>query len=71
MITILGIKLSYEALTSSAFFVLFIASEVIGLNKKWRANTVSQVLVRGARMARPFRKEDDKLRKILDVLRSK
>lgn len=69
MITILGVKLSSEALTSAAFFLLFIASEIIGLNKKWRANTVSQVLVRAARMARPYRKEDDKLRQIWRILK--
>lgn len=69
MITIFGIKLTYEALASYVFFALFASSEVIGLNKKWRANTVSQVLVRVARLARPYRKEDDKVRKLLDAIR--
>lgn len=68
MITIFGIKVSYEAL---AFFILFIASEYIGLNKKLRSNSVAQVIVRAARLSRPYRKEDDKLRKAFEVLRGK
>ncbi len=68
MITILGVKVSYETL---AFFILFIASEYIGLNKKLRANSVAQVIVRAARLSRPYRKEDDKLRKAFEVLRGK
>ena len=68
MLTIFGAKVSYEAL---AFFILFITSEYIGLNKKLRANSVAQVIVRAARLSRPYRKEDDKLRKAFEVLRGK
>lgn len=68
MITILGVKVSYETL---AFFILFIASEYIGLNKKLRSNSVAQLIVRAARLSRPYRKEDDKLRKAIEVLRGK
>jgi hypothetical protein len=67
MIEILGIKLSYEA---AAFFVLFIASEYLGLNKKLRSNSVAQVIVKAGRLARPFRKEDDKLEQIKKIFRS-
>jgi hypothetical protein len=66
MITIFGAKVSIEAL---AFFILFIASEYIGLNRKLRSNSVSQFLVKAARLARPFRKEDDKIEKIKKILR--
>jgi hypothetical protein len=66
MITIFGAKVSLEAL---AFFILFIASEYIGLNRKLRSNSVSQFLVKAARLARPFRKEDDKIEKIKKILR--
>lgn len=59
MLTIFGAKFSYDAL---AFFSLFLASEYIGLNKKLRSNSVAQVIVKAARYASPFRKEDDKLR---------
>jgi hypothetical protein len=66
MITIFGAKVSIEAL---AFFILFIASEYLGLNRKLRSNSVSQFVVKAARLARPFRKEDDKLEKIKKILR--
>jgi hypothetical protein len=66
MITIFGVKVSLEAL---AFFILFLASEYIGLNKKLRSNTVTQFVVRAARLARPFRKEDDKISQIKKILR--
>lgn len=68
MLTLFGVKVSYEAL---AFFILFLASEYIGLNKKLRSNSVAQVIVRAARLSRPYRKEDDKLRKAFEVLRGK
>ncbi len=66
MITIFGVKVSLEAL---AFFILFLASEYLGLNKKIRSNTVTQFIVRAARLARPFRKEDDKISQIKKILR--
>jgi len=66
MLTIFGVKVSYEAL---AFFILFLASEYIGLNKKLRSNSVAQLIVRAARLSRPYRKEDDKLRQIWKILK--
>ena len=66
MLTIFGVKVSLEAL---AFFILFLASEYIGLNKKLRSNSVTQFVVRAARLARPFRKEDDKISQIKKILR--
>lgn len=66
MITIFGVKVSLEAL---AFFILFLASEYLGLNKKLRSNSVTQFVVRAARLARPFRKEDDKISQIKKILR--
>ena len=66
MITLFGVKVSYEAL---AFFILFLSSEYIGLNKKLRSNSVAQLIVRAARLSRPYRKEDDKLRQIWKILK--
>jgi hypothetical protein len=60
MITIFGLKLSYEA---AIFFSLFIASEVIGLSK-YRSNSVVQVLLKVTDLLRPLRTEDDRLKKI-------
>jgi hypothetical protein len=60
MITLFGIKVSYETL---AFFALFIASEYIGLNKRIRSNTVAQVIVKVARYLAPYRSEDDRIRR--------
>jgi hypothetical protein len=48
MITILGIKVSYEALI---FFALFIGSEIIGASKL-RENSIVQVLLRGVEAIR-------------------
>ncbi len=62
MITIFGLKLSYEA---AIFFGLFAASEIIGLSK-WRSNTVVQVLLKVVELLKPLRGEDDKLRRIKD-----
>lgn len=62
MITIFGLKLSYEA---AIFFSLFIASEVIGLSK-YRSNSVVQVFLKVTDLLRPLRTEDDRLKKIKD-----
>jgi len=62
MITIFGLKLSYEA---AVFFSLFIASEVIGLSK-YRSNSVVQILLKVTDLLRPLRTEDDRLKKIKD-----
>lgn len=60
MITIFGIKLTYEA---AIFFGLFIASEVIGLSK-YRSNSVVQVLLKVVALLKPLRSEDERLQKI-------
>lgn len=62
MITIFGLKLSYEA---AIFFGLFIASEVIGLSK-YRSNSLVQVFLKVVHLLKPLRTEDDKLRRIKD-----
>jgi hypothetical protein len=62
MITIFGIKLTYEA---AIFFGLFIASEVIGLSK-YRSNSVVQVLLKVVTLLKPLRSEDERLQKIKD-----
>lgn len=62
MITIFGLKLSYEA---AVFFGLFIASEVIGLSK-YRSNSVVQVFLKAVDLLRPLRQEDNKINRIKD-----
>jgi hypothetical protein len=62
MITIFGIKLTYEA---AIFFGLFIASEVIGLSK-YRSNSVVQVLLKVVALLKPLRSEDDRIQKVKD-----
>jgi hypothetical protein len=61
VITILGIKVSYETL---AFFALFIASEYLGMTKKRRANSVTQVISMAAAYFSKTRTEDDTVRRI-------
>ena len=65
MITLFGIKLSYEA---AIFFGLFIASEVIGVSK-YRSNSLVQVFLKVVHLLKPLRSEDDKLRRIKDSLK--
>jgi len=65
MITIFGLKLSYEA---AIFFGLFIASEVIGVSK-YRSNSLVQVFLKVINLLKPLRTEDDKLRRIRDSLK--
>lgn len=65
MITIFGLKLSYEV---AFFFALFIASEVIGVSK-YRSNSVVQVFLRVTNLLRPLRTEDDKLNRLKDSIR--
>jgi hypothetical protein len=60
MITILGIKVSYETL---AFFALFIASEYLGMTKKRRANSVTQMISMLAAYLSKYRTEDDVVRR--------
>lgn len=65
MITILGIKVSYEAL---AFFVLFIGSEVVGASKL-KENGIVQIILSGINALKPLRKEDDQIQRIKDTLK--
>jgi hypothetical protein len=65
MLTILGVKVSYEAL---AFFVLFIGSEIVGASKL-RQNSIVQVILTGVKSLKPFRKEDETIQKIKDLLK--
>ena len=65
MLTIFGIKVSYEAL---AFFALFIGSEIIG-NSKLKENSVVQVILRAVEALKPHRTEDDKIQRIKDSLK--
>jgi len=68
MITILGIKVSYETL---AFFILFLASEYLGMTKKRKANTVTQVISMAAAYFSKSRPEDDKIRRFRRALTKK
>lgn len=65
MLTILGLKVSYETLL---FFILFLASEIIG-NSKLKENSVVQLLRDLLGYLKPLRQEDDKIQKIKDILR--
>lgn len=65
MITILGIKLTYETL---AFFALFIGSEVVGASKL-KSNGIVQLLLSGVNAMKPLRKEDDQIQRIKDTLK--
>jgi len=68
MITILGIKVSYETF---AFFVLFIASEYLGVTKRRKANSVTQAISMAAAYFSKTRTEDDTVRKIRRTFRGK
>jgi len=65
MLTIFGIKVSYEALV---FFALFIGSEVIGASKL-KDNSIVQVILRVVEALKPHRTEDDKIQQIKDTLK--
>jgi len=65
MITILGIKVSYEALV---FFALFIGSEVIGASKL-KSNGFVQLFLNGINAMKPLRKEDDQIQRIKDTFK--
>jgi len=64
MLTLLGIKVSYETLL---FLGLFLASEVVG-NSKLKENSIVQVILSGINALKPLRKEDDQIQKIKDTL---
>lgn len=68
MITILGIKVSYETL---AFFILFITSEYLGLTKKRKANTVTQAISMAAAYFSKTRTEDDTVRRFRRAFKGK
>ena len=65
MITLLGVKVTYETL---AFFALFIGSEVVGASKL-KSNGVVQLLLSGINAMKPLRKEDDQIQRIKDTLK--
>ena len=65
MLTILGIKVSYEAL---AFLALFLGSEIIGASKL-KDNSVVQLILSGINALKPLRKEDDQIQRIKDTLK--
>jgi hypothetical protein len=65
MITLLGVKVTYETL---AFFALFIGSEVIGASKL-KENGIVQLLLSGINAMKPLRKEDDQIQRIKDTLK--
>lgn len=64
MLTFFGLKVSYETL---AFMALFIASEVIGTSKL-KENSVAQLFLNAINAIKPFRSEDDRVRKIKDSI---
>jgi hypothetical protein len=68
MITILGIKVSYETL---AFFILFITSEYLGMTKKRRSNSVTQAISMAAAYFGKHRTEDDTVRRFRRTFRGK
>jgi len=65
MITLLGIKVSYETL---AFLALFLGSEVIGASKL-KSNGVVQLILGGINALKPLRKEDDQIQRIKDSIK--
>lgn len=65
MLTILGLKVSWETLL---FFALFLGSEVVG-KSKLKENSLVQLVLTGINALKPLRKEDDKLQQIKDSLK--
>jgi hypothetical protein len=65
MLTIFGIKVSIETIT---FFVLFLASEIVG-ESKFKSNGIVQLLANAVGALKPLRKEDDKIEQIKKILR--
>jgi hypothetical protein len=64
MITIFGLKLTYEA---AVFFALFLASEIIGVSK-FKSNSLVQIFLKVVDLLRPLRSEDDKIKKVKDSI---
>jgi len=65
MLTILGLKVSWETLL---FFALFLGSEVIG-NSKLKENSIVQLILTGINALKPYRKEDDQIKQLKDTLK--
>jgi len=65
MLTIFGLKVSYEALI---FFGLFIGSEIIGASKL-RENSIAQIFIRVVEALKPHRTEDDKIQRVKDTFK--
>jgi hypothetical protein len=65
MLTIFGIKVSYEALI---FFGLFIGSEIIGASKL-KENSIAQLFVRVVEVLKPHRTEDDKIQRVKNTFK--
>jgi hypothetical protein len=65
MLTILGLKVSYETIV---FFALFLGSEVIGASKL-KSNSVVQLILAGVNALKPLRKEDDQIKQLKDTLK--
>ena len=65
MLTMLGLKVSYETL---AFMALFIASEVIG-NSKLKENSLAQLFMNAVNSIKPFRNEDERIQKAKELLK--
>jgi len=63
MLTILGIKLSYETLV---FLGLFLGSELIGASKL-RDNSIVQLILSGINALKPLRREDDQIDQIKKI----
>jgi hypothetical protein len=68
MLTIFGVKVTYETL---AFFALFIASEYLGMTKRRKANSVTQLITYAAVFFSKSRTEDDTVRRIRRSIRGK
>jgi len=68
MITIFGVKVTYETL---AFFALFIASEYLGMTRKRKANSVTQLITYAAVYFSKIRTEDDTVRRIRRAFRNR
>jgi hypothetical protein len=65
MITIFGLKLTYEA---AVFFALFLASEIIGVSK-FKSISLVQIFLKVVDLLRPLRSEDDKIKRIKDSIK--
>ena len=65
MLTMLGLKVSYETL---AFLALFLASEVVG-NSKLKENSLAQLFMNAVNSLKPFRNEDERIQKAKELLK--